>query len=170
MRKIALKREDGMKKNVFWGFIAAVVFVALILLPAGCTKKETSAEESEPIEETESSPEATEEILFTRENPGPWAGKEDVHVPQIRYERTETGARVVVSLSHEMNPETPHYIMRIQLKDGLDNLLAENIFQPQDKKAEAVIELGSLPARLKALAKCNLHGTWLEEVEVSIEQ
>jgi desulfoferrodoxin (superoxide reductase-like protein) len=68
-----------------------------------------------------------------------------------------------------MNPEKPHYIMYIKLKDGEGNLLGEKEFQATDEKAEAVFELKTVPSKLVAYEKCNLHGLWMDGIDVTTE-
>ena len=118
---------------------------------------------------TEQASEKAVEKIFTRSDPGAWGGKEDSHVPQIAYEKAEAGLKVTVTVSHEMNPEKPHYIMKLMLKDGEDNLLGEKEFQATDEKAEAIFELTTVPSKLIAYERCNLHGLWMDEVDIETE-
>ena len=158
-----------MKNHIFLGAFILMIFAALILLPTGCTKEEKAVEEEQTAEKAEPTSEKTEEIIYTRSDPGAWGGKEDSHVPQIVYEKIETGLKVTVTVSHEMNPEKAHYIMNIKLKDGEGQLLGEKEFQPTDEKAEAIFELISVPGKLIAYERCNLHGLWMDEVVVATE-
>jgi superoxide reductase len=144
-----------MKQNEFHTPVMILLVALLLLLPVACSRSQ-----DEPAAQTE-------EAVFTREDPGAYGGKEDSHVPNVAYEKTESGLRVMVSVSHEMNAEKPHYIMWIQLKDGEGNLLGEKQFQATDEKAEAVFELTTVPGKLVAFEKCSLHGLWKEEVEVT---
>ena len=144
-----------MKQNEFHTPVMILLVALLLLLPAACSRSQ-----NEPAAQTE-------EAVFTREDPGAYGGKEDSHVPNVAYEKTESGLRVTVSVSHEMNAEKPHYIMWIQLKDGEGNLLGEKQFQATDEKAEAVFEFTTVPGKLVAFEKCSLHGLWKEEVEVT---
>lgn len=142
---------------------------ALIFLPTGCAKEEQVAEEEKTTELAEPAEEKAEEIVYTRSDPGAWGGKEDSHVPQIVYEKVETGVKVTVTVSHEMNSETPHYIMNIKLKNGDGQLLGEKEFQATDEKAEATFMLTTVPSKLIAYERCNLHGVWMDEVDVTTE-
>ena len=145
--------------------------VGLAIFAASCTnaekadevEKATREEAVEPATET-----VREEVIFTAENPGPWAGKEKVHVPIVLYERKDAGLQVTVTVAHEMAPEKPHYIEWIKLFDSEGTLLGETEFKPEDEKPEAVFMLTEIPAKLVALEKCNLHGTWQAEVEVTL--
>jgi len=81
----------------------------------------------------------------------------------------EAGLKVTVTVSHEMNPEKPHYIMNIKLEDGEGQLLGEKELEATDEKAEAIFELTTLPSKLVAYERCNLHGLWMEAVDVTTE-
>ncbi len=158
-----------MKQNEFHTPVMILLVALFLLLPAACSRSqdEPAEQTKEAASETAAEPAPAEETVFTREDPGAYGGKEDSHVPNMAYERTESGLRVTVSVSHEMNAEKPHYIMWIQLKDGEGNLLGEKQFQATDEKAEAVFELTTVPGKLVAFEKCSLHGLWKEEVEVT---
>lgn len=158
-----------MSKRTFFSIFMILLFAALILFPTGCAEKEEAVQEKPEVTQAEPDDTAPEAVVFTRENPGSWAGKEDVHLPQITFEKTASGLQVRVTVNHEMNAEKPHYIMWIKLLDGEDNLIGEKSFQAVDEKAEANFEVPSGPSVLKAYAMCNLHGLWLEEKEVSTE-
>jgi superoxide reductase len=158
-----------MKYRLFLGVFMLLVLTAFIMLPTGCTKEEKVAEEEQAAEKTKPEAEEATEIIFSRSDPGAWSGKEDSHVPQIVYEKMEAGLRVTVTVSHEMNPEKPHYIMYIELKDGEGNLLGKKEFQATDEKAEAVFEVTTVPSKLIAYERCNLHGLWMDEVVVVTE-
>jgi superoxide reductase len=150
-----------------------VILAALFLMVAvSCTKGE-KAEDPQPGLQKEaaqpSSESPAEEIIYTAENPGPWSGKNDAHVPQIVYEKTADGCVVTVTVAHEMAPEKPHYIQWIKLQDGKGRLLGEALFQPDDEKAEAVFALTETPSKLVALEKCNLHGVWKAEIDIPVE-
>jgi desulfoferrodoxin-like iron-binding protein len=158
-----------MKNRLFLGVLILIILAALVMMPTGCTKEEQVAEKEQAADEAEPESGETEEVIFTRSDPGAWGGKEDSHVPMIAYEKTDTGLKVTVAVSHEMNAETPHYIMLIKLKDGEGNLLGEKEFQATDEKAEAIFEVPTIPSKLVAYEKCNLHGVWMDEVVVSAE-
>ncbi len=157
-----------MKQNEYHTPALILLAALILLLPAGCSRsqEEPAAQAEAVVSEGEAGPAPAEQTVFTREDPGAYGGKEDGHVPSVAYERTESGLRVTVSVSHEMNAEKPHYIMWIQLKDGEGNALGEKQFQASDEKAAAVFELTTTPEKLVAFEKCNLHGLWKEEVEV----
>jgi superoxide reductase len=158
-----------MKNHLFLGVFIVLILAVLIVIPTGCAKEEKAVEEEQAVEKEEPTSAEAPEKIFTRSDPGAWGGKEDSHVPQIVYEKVEAGLKVTVTVSHEMNPEKPHYIMFIKLKDGEGNLLGEKEFEAAGEKAEAIFELSTLPGKLVAYEKCNLHGLWMDEVVVATE-
>jgi superoxide reductase len=110
-------------------------------------------------------PAASEEVVYTATDPGPWAGKEPAHVPQIAVAKTETGWNVTVTVKHVMSAQPQHFIQWIRLKDGDGAVLGLKEFTPADPKSEAVFELKKLPAKLVAFEHCNVHGLWKSELE-----
>ena len=152
-------------RSQYFVIIFAVVFVGILSTAlTSCVKEEPAAEEPTIKAEPEAKP--TESIVYTRDDPGAWGGKEDSHIPQIVWEKTVTGLKVTVSVNHEMSAGKPHYIMWIRLWDETGQILGEKEFQPDNQKAEAVFEIEGMPAVLKAYQKCNLHGIWMEVVDV----
>lgn len=161
-----------MKKYFFWRIFCGFLIMAVVFLSFACTKEKPAAEneaaaQDKPAETQEQS--TDEDVIFTRADHGPWEGKEESHLPEISYEKTDTDLKVTVTVKHEMNPDTPHYIMWIKLEDGKGNQLGEKTFVATDEKAEAVFELTEIPQKLIAYEKCNLHGTWMDEKDVVLE-
>jgi len=153
--------------------ILGLLVAFALLIPAACSKGEKQQEEKAAAVETDQAVQPTETVqpadadVYTRDDPGPYGGKEDSHLPQVEYIRSNGGLEVTVRVQHEMNPDKPHYIMWIRLFDETGNLLGEKEFQATDEKAEAVFMLDSVPSILKAYERCNLHGIWMEVVTIS---
>jgi len=99
-------------------------------------------------------------IIFTKENPGVWKGKEALHVPHV----TITGSKVKVVTNHPMSQQ--HYIVRhtLVLADGTS--VGSETFTPTDKP-ESTYEL---PMGYKGIfyvtSFCNLHDFWMVETMV----
>ncbi|MCX6560365.1 MAG: desulfoferrodoxin family protein [Candidatus Aminicenantes bacterium] len=110
-------------------------------------------------------PAAAEEVVYTATSPGPWAGKEPTHVPQIAVAKTEAGWSVTITVKHGMIAQPLHFIQWIRLQDGDGAVLGRKEFTPADPKPEAVFALKTLPAKLVAFEHCNLHGLWKNERE-----
>lgn len=103
---------------------------------------------------------------------GPWnAAVAAKHVPEVTFEKAGKGVAVRVQVdSHVMDPQKPHYIMWIRLEDGKGEPLGEKTFQATDPSpAVAVFELPNAPAKVKAFARCNIHGIWLTEKAVQLK-
>lgn len=130
------------------GLFGAVIIIMLAVFFAGCGEKK-------PV---------VEETIYTLTSPGLWKGKEAAHVPTILVGKTETGLEVQVSVNHEMDPDTPHYIMWIKLLDENDALLGETEFEPDGDSPTVTFSISDGPTKLKALEKCNLHGVWSAEI------
>lgn len=84
-------------------------------------------------------------------------GAPEKHLPEV----TVFGAEVKVVVPHVMDPEKPHYIEYIWLKDDTTKkVLAVQKFDVTDASPPtltATVEKGS---KVKALLYCNLHGLW----------
>ena len=96
-------------------------------------------------------------IIFTKENPARWKGKEGTHVPKV----TVTGSKVSVVTNHPMSNE--HFIVRhsLVLKDG--TYVGSMTFTPADKP-ESTYELpAGYKGKFYVSSFCNLHDFWLVE-------
>ncbi len=152
-----------MTRNRFLAFLAGMAGGSIAVLFSGCK----AGQEPAATEEAAEAPSKAEEPVFTKDDPGAWEGKESGHVPVIEYEKTDGGLKVTVTVNHVMDAEIPHYIEWIKLMDGEGNVLGQQEFQARAEKAVATFELSSVPAKLVAHERCNIHGIWMEEVTVS---
>jgi desulfoferrodoxin-like iron-binding protein len=161
-----------------WTFVTAIAFLALVLafFPPACKKQQdmggAPAAETPAVAPQETpmmtAQENSMENPYTKENPGPWAGLDEKHVPEITYEKTGSGLKVTVRVEHPMDPQQPHFIMSIMLQDGMGAKLGEKTFVATDPEAVATFELMTVPERLKAYEHCNLHGIWMGETAVMV--
>jgi superoxide reductase len=163
-----------MKNRMILSLLLAFLALVLVLLPGGCkkesemTQEQASQEMKAPAEKTAA--ENSMENPYTKENPGPWADLAEIHIPEITYEKTSTGLSVTVKVdNHPMDPEQPHYIMWIKLEDGDGNMLGEKDFVATDPAPVATFELTTVPQKLIAYERCNIHGIWKSEVEVNTQ-
>ena len=150
--------------------IIAIVFLASTLM----LTHPASGKPSGPALQTAAagtSQEYTQEKPYTKEDPGPWpAAVANTHSPQITYEKTDSGLKVMVKVdNHPMDPKKPHYIMWIRVEDGDGNKLGEKTFQMTDPAPMAVFELAAIPLKLRAFERCNIHGIWMSETKVEAE-
>jgi superoxide reductase len=100
-------------------------------------------------------------LIYTKEAPGRWAGKEGAHVPVA----TVQGAMVTVKTPHPMTKE--HYIVKHTLITPEGKLLGEKIFTNTDTAAESSYTLPEgFKGTLWATSFCNIHDLWLTEFTV----
>jgi len=118
------------------------------------------------------SQEYTQPEPYTAKFFGPWnAAVANTHVPQVTFEKAGRGLKVTIQVdNHPMDPQKPHWIMWIRLEDTKGTKLGEKVFQPTDPRpAVAVFELPAIHGKLKAFERCNIHGIWLNEVDVKVK-
>lgn len=99
-------------------------------------------------------------IIYTKDNPGRWAGKEGIHVPEI----TVNGAAITVVTKHPMSSE--HFIVRhtLVLADG--TVVGAKTFTPTDKPESSYELPAGYKGKITATSFCNRHDFWLNEITV----
>jgi superoxide reductase len=99
-------------------------------------------------------------IVYTKDEPGHWQGKEGTHAPQITVE----GRKVSLVTPHPMTEE--HFIVRhtLVLADG--KVIGAKNFDRADK-AESTYDLpADYSGTIYATSFCNLHDLWVTEAQV----
>lgn len=99
-------------------------------------------------------------IIYTKSNPGRWAGKEGSHAPQV----TVNGSKVTVVTNHPMSME--HFIVKhtLVLEDG--TFVGDATFTP-DVKPESSYELpADYKGKFSVTSFCNIHDFWMTDVTV----
>jgi superoxide reductase len=100
-------------------------------------------------------------LIYTKEAPGRWAGKEGAHVPQVTVE----GKIVKVVTPHPMTGK--HFIVKHTLLTPDGKLIGEKIFSSADSAAESSYYLPEgFQGALWATSFCNIHDLWLTELTV----
>ncbi len=100
-------------------------------------------------------------LIYTKEAPGRWAGKEGAHVPRVTLE----GKHLKVVTPHPMIKE--HYIVKHTLLTPEGKVLGEKTFFYTDPVAESTYELpAGLKGSLWVTSFCNIHDLWFAEFEV----
>ncbi|MGD0624776.1 MAG: desulfoferrodoxin family protein [Thermodesulfobacteriota bacterium] len=100
-------------------------------------------------------------LIYTKEAPGRWAGKEGGHAPKVTVE----GRNVKVLTSHPMSQK--HYIVKHTLMTPEGKVLGEKTFANTDPAAESSYELPEgVEGTLWATSFCNIHDFWLTEFTV----
>lgn len=100
-------------------------------------------------------------LVYTKDTPGRWAGKEGAHAPKVTIE----GKTVKIVTPHPMSEK--HYIVRHTLLTPEGKPLGDKVFANTDKAAESTYELPEgFKGALWATSFCNLHDLWLTEFTV----
>jgi desulfoferrodoxin-like iron-binding protein len=162
-----------MKKQFLFLIPVVLVATGLMVVSPGVAGKGLRAEASvgHPAN-TQATEEYSQPEPYTTKFFGPWnAAVANTHVPQVTLEKAGQGLKVTVQIdNHPMDPQKPHWIMWIRLEDMKGHKLGEKTFQPTDPRpAVAVFELPAMHPKLKALERCNIHGIWLNEVDVKLK-
>jgi len=153
MNENRISRRDLLRTGVF------AVTVAVPALTWGCTTKESeskgggakiSAADLERIAELE------KDGVFTSADPGPWAGKDKSHVPQVTF--PAGSGSVQLYTAHPMSPE--HYITAQYVKDQDGKLIAFASHKGTDDEARATLPLPPGTTSITAFSHCNKHGDW----------
>lgn len=100
-------------------------------------------------------------IIYTKDKPGMWKGKEGSHAPVLEI----NGNKVKVTTKHVMSE--PHYIVRHTLVAADGTVLGSKTFKPTDKEAVSTYELPSgYKGKLYATSFCNAHDLWVSEINL----
>ncbi len=95
-------------------------------------------------------------LIYTKEGPGRWAGKQGAHVPRVTVE----GRNVKLVTPHPMTEK--HFIVKHTLLTPEGKLLGERTFASTDSAAESSYELPEgFKGTLWATSFGNLHALWL---------
>ncbi|MBI5444603.1 MAG: desulfoferrodoxin [Deltaproteobacteria bacterium] len=99
-------------------------------------------------------------LIFTRDAPGRWAGKEGAHAPKVT---TDAGKLTIVT-PHPMS--MPHFIVKHTLLTPDGKFLGERTFTEADKPESTYLLPTGFSGVLWATSFCNLHDLWLTEFTV----
>jgi superoxide reductase len=99
-------------------------------------------------------------IIFTKENPARWAGKEGLHVPKV----TVMGGKVMVITPHPMS--AAHFIVRHSLVLADGTFVGAKTFTPADKPESSYDLPMGYKGKIFVSSFCNLHDFWLTEAMV----
>lgn len=102
--------------------------------------------------------------VFTKEEPGIWAGKEESHTPKVMIYSNNTA--VIATVDHPMDID--HWVEAIYFKDQNGEVFYLEHFGYQDykkdnKTAETYIAIPEGVTKVTGYAFCNKHGTWRSE-------
>ncbi len=100
-------------------------------------------------------------LIYTKDAPGRWAGKEGTHAPKVTVE----GKTVTIVTPHPMTEK--HFIVRHTLVTSKGQFIGEKNFTNTDPSAESSYELPEgTKGKLWATSFCNLHDFWVTEFKV----
>jgi superoxide reductase len=100
-------------------------------------------------------------LIYTKDAPGRWAGKEGSHAPKVAVE----GKNVKIVTPHPMSEK--HFIVRHTLVTPDGKTLGEQTFANTDTAAESSYQLpDGYKGTLWATSFCNLHDLWLTEFTI----
>jgi superoxide reductase len=100
-------------------------------------------------------------LVYTKEAPGRWAGREATHVPKASLD----GKNIKVLTPHGMSEK--HYIVKHTVLTTDGKLIGEKTFAPTDTTAESTFPLpDGFKGTLWVTSFCNLHDLWLTEFTV----
>lgn len=99
-------------------------------------------------------------VIYTKDNPGIWKGKEGSHAPEV----TVTGSKVTIVTKHPMSDK--HFIVRhtLVLEDG--TYVGATTFTPADKPESSYELPAGYKGKFYATSFCNQHDFWLTETVV----
>jgi superoxide reductase len=107
-------------------------------------------------------------IIYTKEQPGQWRGKEGSHIPQV--EAKKAGEIVTLKLENKHPMSEQHYIVRHTVVAECGTVLGAKTFTWKDAPAsnyEIKLTDGKLP-HLYVLSYCNLHDLWLAHTKLEV--
>jgi superoxide reductase len=100
-------------------------------------------------------------LIYTKEAPGRWAGKEGAHAPKVTVE----GRNVKVVTPHPMTEK--HFIVKHALWTSEGRFIGEKTFENTNPAAESSCEVPvGFRGTLWATSFCNLHDLWLTEFTI----
>ena len=139
MKMFDLRRRDFAKTAIF----GAAAAVGLPAAPARAA-----------------APGAEDNLVFTKDAPGHWAGKEATHVPVA----TVQGGVLTVKTPHPMSEE--HYIVShsVVLEGG--KYLDRQVFTPKDQPTSTHNLPAGYKGKVTVTSTCNLHDFWVASITV----
>lgn len=98
-------------------------------------------------------------VVYTKEDPGMWAGKVATHAPVVS---VKSGRLIIETQEHPMLED--HFIVRHTLVDSKGKVLGYQTFFPGDKCISQYADPGT--GTFYATSYCNQHDYWVTKVEL----
>jgi superoxide reductase len=105
-------------------------------------------------------PSAENNLVFTKDDPGHWAGKEALHVPLA----TVAGSTLTVKTPHPMSEA--HYIVSHSVVLDGGKYLSRAVFTPKDKPVSTHTLPAGYKGKVTVTSTCNLHDFWVASITV----
>ena len=108
-----------------------------------------------------------ENIIYTKERPGMWKGKEGSHIPSAEVKKADGGVTIKLENKHGMSEA--HYIVRHTVVTECGKVLGAKTFTWKDQPVsthEIKLAADGKCEHVFVLSYCNLHDLWLAHVPV----
>jgi superoxide reductase len=99
-------------------------------------------------------------VVFTKDNPGHWAGKEATHLPVATVE----GSMLTVKTPHPMTEA--HYIVSHSVVLDGGKYLGRANFTPKDMPVSTHMLPAGYKGKVTVTSTCNLHDFWVASLTV----
>lgn len=99
-------------------------------------------------------------VVFTKDDPGHWAGKEGAHVPVATVE----GSTLTVKTPHPMSEA--HYIVSHSVVLDNGQYLGRAVFTPKDQPVSTHTLPAGYKGKVTVTSTCNLHDFWVASLTV----
>lgn len=154
-------------RREFLKLVAAGPAGAVLLPLLAETGRGTLAAEVECLAETLGK--LPENILYTKERPGAWKGKEKSHIPGVEAKKADGVITLKLENTHPMTED--HYIVRHTVVGACGTVFGAHTFHWNDKPVSTCeIKLaadGKVP-HVFVLSFCNLHDLWVAHTVLKV--
>ena len=99
-------------------------------------------------------------VVFTKDDPGHWAGKEATHVPVATVE----GSTLTVKTPHPMSEA--HFIVSHSVVLDGGKYLSRAVFTPKDQPMSTHTLPAGYKGKVTVTSTCNLHDFWVASITV----
>jgi len=145
------------ERRRFLRTLAAGPAGALLLPIFSQTGESTLAADIESV--AEKSGGLPENIIYTKDQPGVWKGKDGGHLPQISASTEDDQLLVDVETLHGMSEK--HYIVRHTIVSAEGEVLGAKTFHWKDEPVSQHKIKAQPGSDVYVLSYCNLHDLWL---------
>jgi superoxide reductase len=105
-------------------------------------------------------PSTADNLIFTKDDPGHWAGKEALHVPVA----TVAGGVLTVKTPHPMSEA--HFIVSHSVVLDGGQYLGRAVFTPKDQPVSTHTLPAGYKGKVTVTSTCNLHDFWVSSLTV----